>query len=230
MTSSSLPSPEDTPQRSRRRWLLRALALCGVPWLPARAASYSVTIAAMHSAHENEMGVSYRYTEFGRRAQLDGYRGVAYLFTAFAASELVHASNFAKILARLNVEVAAVPKPTLQVGSTRENLIAAARGEIESIDSFYPKLLEQIRPESHPDAIATVRYAWASEQQHRDKIQQIQRWSPIFFEQVARIIDEKTGQYFVCQLCGSTLNAVPPGKCPVCGNPSSHYRRIDAPA
>jgi rubrerythrin len=183
----------------------------------------------MQSAHENEMGVSYRYTEFGQRAHIDGYRGVAYLFTALAASELIHASNFAKILARLNVKVATVLKPTLHVGSTRENLIAAASGEVESIDSFYPKLLDQIRPEGHADAIATVRFAWASEQQHRDKIQQIQRWSPIFFEQVARIIDEKTGQYFVCSLCGSTLNVVPSAKCPVCSNPPSHYRLIEAP-
>jgi rubrerythrin len=115
-------------------------------------------------------------------------------------------------------------------GSTRDNLLAAVDSELESIDRLYPALLERLKPEAHADAIATVRYAWASEKQHRDIIQKIRRWSPTFFEQVARTIDEKTGAYFVCQLCGSTTHAVPRDKCPVCAMPPLHYRRIEAVA
>ena len=92
------------------------------------------------------------------------------------------------------------------------------------------KLLEQIEPEGHADAITMVRYAWESEKQHRDKIGQIQRWSGAFFEQVARTIDDKTGRYFICQICGSTVNAVPADHCPVCRFPPAHYRAIEPPA
>ena len=64
----------------------------------------------------------------------------------------------------------------------------------------------------------------------RDKIRQIQRWSPAFFDQVASEIDRKSGQYFVCQICGNTVNVVPAPRCPVCRNASTHFRRIEPPA
>jgi rubrerythrin len=214
-----------------RRHALRAVALLlGWPVVRhAHAAPYPATIAAMQRARETETNVYYHYTEFGRRAQAEGYRGVAYLFAAFAASELVHGTNFGKILAQLNVELAPIAKPSVRAGTTRENLIRAANGEMSSIEAFYPTLLDKIRPEGHADAITTVQYAWASEKQHRDKIAQIQRWTGVFFEQVARTIDEKTGRYFVCQICGSTVNAVPAGSCPVCKFPPAHYRGIEPP-
>jgi rubrerythrin len=213
-------------QAQRRCWLLAAGMCCIAPHRLVRAAAYTATIAAMQTAHEAEMQIYYRYTEFGRRAAQDGYRGIAYLFTAFAAAELIHAGNFGRILARLNVEVPPVPKPTVKVGTTRENLIAAAESEMASIDSLYPG---RIRAEGHADAIATVRYAWATEKQHRDKIAQIQRWSPTFFEQVAKQIDAKTGQYFICQLCGCTLNKLPAETCPVCANAAKHFRLVEPP-
>lgn len=216
----------------QRRQVLQALAL--LAWLPvcrhAGAAPYPATIAAMQSAREAETTTYYQYTEFGRRAQLEGYSGVAYLFAAFAASEQVHAANFGKILTRLNVELSPIAKPAISAGTTRENLMRAANGEMSSIDDFYPKLLEQLRPEGHEEALTLVRYAWASEKQHRDKIQQIQRWTGSFFETVARTIDRKTGRYFICQICGSTVNAIPAGACPVCKFPPAHYRGIEPPA
>jgi rubrerythrin len=52
----------------------------------------------------------------------------------------------------------------------------------------------------------------------------------VFFERVAKTIDEKTGVYFVCLVCGSTLNAIPAERCPVCKYPATHYRKIDPPA
>lgn len=64
----------------------------------------------------------------------------------------------------------------------------------EAMREFYPKLLERIRPEGHDDAMTAVNFAWATEQRHRDKHAQVRRWSPGFFEQVAKVIDKKTGQ------------------------------------
>lgn len=216
----------------RRRRLLQSLALlaCAPALREAHANAWTATISAMQRARETETSVYYHYMEFGRKAQQEGYRGVAYLFTAFGASEQVHATNFGKILTRLNVELAPLPRPAIKSGSTRDNLVRAAEGELHSIDSFYPRLLEQLKSEGHEDAMTTVSWAWTSEKQHRDKMQQIQRWAPTFFEKVARTIDEKTGRYFVCQICGSTVNTVPGDVCPVCKFPATHYRAIEAPA
>lgn len=231
------PHPAQTHQparRDRRAWLLRVSALAWpasalLAW-PARAAAYPITAAAMREAQAGEMGVYYRYTEFARKARQDDYRGIAYLFAAFAAAEFVHAGNFGRIQASLGAEVTPIAKPSFTVGSTRDNLMAAAEGEIRSVDEYYPKLLEKIRPEGHADALAAVGYAWETEKRHRDKLRQVQRWSPSFFEQVAKVIDQKTGQYHVCQLCGCTLNQVPATTCPVCKNLPRHYRLIEPPA
>lgn len=219
---------------ARRRWLAGTAALLASGVLPnlnrAWAASYPATIAALHAARGRETVVTYRYLEFGRKAGEEGYRGIAYLFTAFAASEGIHAGNFEKILLRLSAEIAPIPPPELRVGSTRENLILAVDEEIGSIEDFYPRLLERIRPEGHEDAMKSVRWAWMSERQHRDKIREIQRWTGTQFKRVAKAIDQKTGLYFVCRICGSTLNAIPAEQCPVCREPATHYRRIEPPA
>lgn len=215
----------------RRRLIESAALLALLPaFRNALATAYPATVAALQSARETESHVYFHYSEFGRRALQEGYRGVAYLFVAFAASEQVHATNFGKTLTRLNVELAPIPKPAIRAGTTRENLLRAANGEMSSIEEFYPKLLERLKAEAHQDAITQVRYAWASEQQHRDKIRQIQRWTGVMFETVARTIDAKTGRYFICEICGSTVNAVPAKECPICKFPPTHYRSIEPPA
>lgn len=191
---------------------------------------YSTTIAVLQQAHDREMGFYHRYVAFSHKAKLDGYRGIAYMFTAFAASELIHAQNFDKILARLGIEIAPSAKPQVPLGTTRENLIQAVSGELEDINSFYPDTLNRLKPETHDDAIAMTGYAWESEKQHRAIMKDIQRWSGSHFEQVAKTIDEKTGLYFICQVCGSTQIQIPKGKCPICKFPPEHYRKIEIPA
>jgi rubrerythrin len=217
---------------ARRRWLQQAVLMAASATWPSRRAgaqAHSVTAEAMREARDAEMGVYYRYSEWGRQAQREGYRGIAYLFVAFASAEFIHANNFGRILVRLNVEAPPVPKPAIKPANTRENLIAAANGEAHSVDDFYPRLLEKIRSEGYADAMQVVQWAWNTEKQHREKIRQIQRYSPSFFGMVARNIDEKTGQYYVCQICGNTVNQVPAGQCGVCGNASTNFRLIDPP-
>jgi rubrerythrin len=219
----------------RRRFVGGGVALLAAgalaPLRRARAApSYAATIAAMRDARAVETRVSQQYFAYGRKASADGYKGVAYLFTAFASSEQVHAANFGKVLAELGAALPPLPAFAGPVGTTRENLIAAAKGEAESIEDLYPKMLERIRPEGHEEAMRFVNFAWSSERQHHDKIKQIRRYSPTMFELVARHIDAKTGVYFVCQACGSTLNAVPAQSCPVCQAAPTSYRRVEPPA
>lgn len=202
-----------------------------VPLRRAHAApAYASTIAAMRDARAVESRVSQQYFAYGRKAREDGYKGIAYLFAAFASSEQVHAANFGKVLAQLGAALPPLPAFAGPVGTTRENLIAAAKGEAESIEDMYPKMLERIRPEGHEEAMRFVNFAWSSERQHHDRIKQIRRYSPTMFELVAKHIDAKTGAYYVCQACGSTLNAVPSPSCPVCQAAATSYRRIDPPA
>jgi len=219
--------------RIRRRGFLvkLTLLLAGMAMLrrvTAAAEAYPQTIAALAYALQRETDAHRRYVDFAAIAGQEGYRGIAYMFTAFAASEGVHARNFRSLIAQLGG--LAEPGPTaIRRGTTKEILIAALDDEIDSIDQLYPRTLEKLKPEGHLEAGRLVGYAWNSEKQHRALIQKIRRYSPLLFEQVAKAIDEKTGLYFVCQACGSTLNKVPSPHCPICTGGPEHYHRIAIP-
>ena len=218
--------------RSRRAFLrsgvaLLAGSLAGRQVLAAD--NHSQTVAALAYAFQRETDAHRRYVEFTGRAQQDGYRGIAYMFTAFAASEGVHGRNFKALIGQLGGKVEAAPT-AIKPGTTKQNLIAAVDDEIDSIDSLYPRTLERIRPEGHAEAMRLVNFAWESERQHRDLMQKIRRYSPVLFERVAKAIDEKTGMYFVCQACGSTLHKLPSPACPVCASPAERYQKVPVPA
>lgn len=187
---------------------------------------YVNSIAALKKGVAAETAAHRRYVEFGQHAKHEGYRGLAYLYTALATSELIHAQNYTRVLATLGELIGEREAATIPVGTAKENLIYAAERELNSIEKTYPDLLQAVEAESHADAIAVVQYSWASHKQHLDIIEKIQRWSPSFFESVARKIDEKTDRYFVCQVCGSTVTEIPEDACPICKEPASKYRLI----
>ena len=216
----------------RRAFLrkLGAVAAAMTACRPALAATEGnpQTIAAIGYAFQRETDAHLRYVAFAEGANREGYKGIAYMFTAFAASEGVHARNFKGLLTRLGARANAAPT-TIKRGTTKQNLIAAVEDEIDSIDDLYPRTLERVRPEGNAEAATLVKFAWESERQHRDLIQKIRRYSPMLFEQVAKAIDAKTGRYFVCQTCGSTLNKVPSPRCPVCGSAPEQYHEVPIP-
>ena len=221
-------------RRCSRRSLLKTTLLALLPWQvlagqQARSAvAYPETLAALERAYQREMEAHRRYLKSASKAKVEGYKGVAYLFTAFAASELIHAQNFQRIAVSLggNFQTNAVPIP---LAGTKQNLITAANDEIDTIDKLYPETLKRLERESHSEAIAYVRYALASEKQHREIIERVQRYTESFFDRVVKAIDEMTSHYFVCQVCGSTVRQKPAGNCAICNSPSSNYRRIAAP-
>jgi rubrerythrin len=224
--------PIRNPGDGRRTFLQRVGALLAgmTVWKPVIAATeqYAQTVAAIAYAFQRETDAQRRYVDFAGVAIQEGYKGIAYMFTAFAVSEGVHARNFKGLVTRLGGQANAAPT-TIKRGTTKQNLIAAVDDEIDSIDGLYPRTFERIQPEANAEAMRLVKFAWESERQHRDLIQKIRRYSPMLFEQVAKAIDEKTGLYFVCQLCGSTLTKVPNPNCPVCASAPDQYHQVPIP-
>ncbi len=221
------------PGFSRRQFIMAASAMAVLlPFglrphrLAVAAIAFAESIAALKKGVAAETTAHRRYVLFGRLAKADGYKGLAYLYTALATSELIHAQNYNRVLATLGElpvepEVGEVP-----VGTAKENLIYAAEREVNSIENTYPDLLRLVEAEGHANAISAVRYSWASHKQHRDIIKKIRRWSPSFFETVARKIGENTDRYYICQICGSTVTEAPEDTCPVCKEPPGVYRLI----
>ena len=219
------------PRRLDRRDVLLLSAAAPAIWATrvfAQAApGYPITIENLRLGSKNEMAAHFRYADFSKKADAEGYKGIAYMFTALATSELIHAQNYDRILVLLGAAVDHPQAPGGPVSDTKSNLISAAEAEINTIDNVYPAILVRLQAESHGAAIESVEYAWESHRQHRDIIVEIQEWSPSFFETVAQRIDGVADRYYVCRICGSTLNETPPEKCPICEYPSAHYSYID---
>ena len=187
---------------------------------------YPETITALKDGFLAETGAHRRYVLFGRLARENGYQGIAYLYTSLASSEKIHAENYLRVLGDMGITLETPPEKPIPIGDTKENLIYAAERELNSINNTYPKILEKIKAEGHAEAIKIVEYSWASHKQHLDIINKIRRWSPGFFETVARKIDEKTDRYYVCEVCGSTVTETPQDACPICQPPVTSYRLI----
>jgi hypothetical protein len=61
--------------------------------------NFPVTIAVLKAAYEAEKVASGHYVGYTRKAVEEKYPNIAYLFTAFAASENIHAENYRQIQA-----------------------------------------------------------------------------------------------------------------------------------
>ncbi len=193
----------------------------------ARAAAYEATIAALRQGVRGELKAYNRYRVFGADAAEEGYHGIAYLFGAVSLSELIHAQNYNRVLATLGHKREEPPEVLPAVGTTKENVISAMEAEIATIDNVYPEILAGVQKDELASAVQNVQYSWASHVQHRDALDKIRRYSPAYFETVARRIDEKSERYYVCLICGSVQSKVPKDGCSICGRDPSNFTYID---
>ena len=95
-----------------------------------------------------------RYTYFASTAKKEGYEQIAAIFTETADQEKEHAKRMFKWLEGGMVEITA-SYPAGMIGTTMENLKAAAAGENEEWTTDYPHFADVADQEGFP-AIATV--------------------------------------------------------------------------
>lgn len=184
------------------------------------------TIAVLLEAYKGESYAHAAYLAYARKALEEKYPQIAYLFTSLATSEGIHARNFAEALAALGV-TAKADAPTVTVADTRSNLINATDAELHEIDVKYPSFLKRGQTEGQTGAARQITYAWLAEKQHRDIVAKLQAGSQAMFGLVVSTVEGKKVTYYVCQICGSMLDALPSEKCPNCGNPVSNFRAVE---
>jgi len=204
------------------RFLLLALLLfAGL----ARAGDYPLTIQALQERYADEIHAHRQYGAYAAHALKDGYPNIAHLFRALAASEAVHARNFAALLRKLGV-APVTPPAEFRITTTRQHLRLATAVEADEIDKQYPAILTRIRPEGNQAAIESITWAWQAEKQHRELIIKIREATSFFFGLLVNRIEGDPSHYYVCQVCGSTLDARPAASCPICGHPAAEYREV----
>ena len=225
---------------SRRKFLYIFASLSFFPPLSSAAASASenklaknenfpITFAVLKAAYKSEMVASEYYVGYSRKAVEENYPNIAYLFSAFAVSEKIHAENYKRILTALNPELEE-PEFEILISDTKTNLTKAAESELKKIKNTYRDFLEQLKKESYDQAVVYCMYSWKSHRQHRQKIKEIQKYSKQFFGAVANKIEGMKFDFHVCEICGSTIDGAPKAPCDICNYPNSHYHKVVRPA
>ncbi|MBQ2393433.1 MAG: rubrerythrin family protein, partial [Alistipes sp.] len=106
-----------------------------------------------------------RYTFFASVAKKEGYEQIAGLFMETAEQEKEHAKRFFKFLEGGDLEITAT-YPAGKIGTTAENLLAAAQGENEEWDVLYPAFADIADEEGFPAVAAAFRNIAKVEAEH----------------------------------------------------------------
>jgi rubrerythrin len=190
---------------------------------------YPATTLVLQSAFRAELIAHKRYVRFCAKALNEGYPNIGYLFSAFSASEKIHADNYKFILNLLGREVEDNLGIDVNVNDTKTNLKKASKSELEKIKKVYPDFLTKLEKEGHEEAIVNCMYSWKSHKQHEKKINEINKYAGMFFGRVAGKIEGLKLDFHVCKVCGSTIDEAPVSPCNICNKSKSNYRRVERP-
>ena len=196
---------------------------------PGNNGRFTITVAVLAAAYKAEKLASEHYHNYSRKAVEEKYPNIAYLFSAFSLSEKIHAKNYKKILTSLSTKLQE-PEFEVSISDTKANLIKASEAEIKKIKETYPDFLARLKNESHDQAVISCMYSWKSHKQHERKINEIRKYSPLFFGQVAKEIEGAKYDFYVCEICGSTIDEAPQTPCIICNHPDVHYHNVIKPA
>lgn len=159
-----------------------------------------------------------RYTYFASKAKKEGYEQIAAIFTETADQEKEHAKRFFKYLEGGEVTITAA-FPAGVIGSTQENLLAAAQGEHEEWADLYPQFAEVADAEGFPEIAETFRRVSVAEAEHeRRYLKLLSRLSEgDFFRRDGKI-------WWQCRNCGYVCEASEaPEMCPACQHPKAYF-------
>jgi len=187
-----------------------------------------LTISILKKAYWAEITANRNYDGYCKKALSEKYPNIAYLFFSLSTSEKIHARNYKELIHSLGSTVKTKEIPVL-VLDTKKNLNVAAKNELEKIREFYPRILKELLLESYDQAVVKCMYSWKSHQQHEEIINEIKTYSGIFFGHLARKIEGMEPDYYVCEICGSTVDEKPSMPCEICNYPMYHYKKLKMP-
>jgi len=160
----------------------------------------------LEEAFAGESQANRKYLFFSEKADETGNKQIARLFRAAAEAETVHARNHLKVLG--------------EIKSDKENLQAAVGGENYEFTEMYPGFIEQAKKESNKEASRSFDLA--------NKVEQIHH--KLFEAALGGLESGKSfsdAPYYVCQVCGNTVEGEAPERCPICGASRSQFKKVE---
>lgn len=159
-----------------------------------------------------------RYTFFASIAKKEGFEQISALFLETADNEKEHAKVFFKYLEGGPVEITAT-YPAGKLGTTAENLLAAAEGENEEWTVLYPQFAAIAAEEGFLDIAESFRQIAEVEAHHEA------RYRKLLDNVNGYKVFKKDGVVmWKCRNCGYIYEgAEAPDLCPACKHPQSYY-------
>lgn len=173
------------------------------------------------TAFAGESQARNRYTYFASKAKKEGYVQIANIFEETANQEKEHAKRFFKFLEGGEVEISGA-FPAGVIGTTLENLKAAAAGEHYEHTEMYPGFAKVAREEGF-DTIATVfEKVSVAEKQHE------KRYRDLAANIEAGTVFKKDKKVtWRCLNCGYLHEGdEAPETCPACAHPQAHFELL----
>ena len=173
------------------------------------------------AAFAGESQARNRYTYFASKARDEGMIQIAKIFEETADQEREHAKRFFKFLEGGDVEiVAAYPAGT--IGSTAENLKAAAAGENFEWTKLYPGFAKVAREEGFDAPAAVWEAICVAERQHE------KRYNGLAANvKAGKVFKKDTKVVWRCLNCGYLYEGPEaPKACPACAHPQAYYELL----
>ncbi|MBR0137843.1 MAG: rubrerythrin family protein [Erysipelotrichaceae bacterium] len=157
------------------------------------------------TAFAGESQARNKYTYFASTAKKEGYEQIAALFLKTAENEKEHAKMWFKELKG--------------IGSTAENLAAAADGENYEWTDMYDGFAKTAEEEGFPELAAKFRGVAAIEKHHEE------RYRALLKNVETKAVFEKSEvKVWECRNCGHiVVGTKAPEICPVCAHPQSYF-------
>lgn len=163
----------------------------------------SKTESNLKEAFAGESQANRKYLAFAQKADAEGYPQAAKLFRAAAAAETVHAHSHLRALEG--------------IGSTADNLKEAISGETYEFESMYPPMIADAEAENHSAAVRSFNFANQVEKVHAE----------LYQKALDTLDSAQEVDYYVCSVCGHTVENEAPDSCPVCGSKAKAFSKVD---
>lgn len=163
-----------------------------------------------------------RYEFFSKVAKEEGYNQIAAIFQKTADQEKQHAKRFFSFLEGGDTEITAT-YPAGKIGTTAENLKAAAMGENEEWTLLYPEFAKIAMEEGFPQ-VATAFKAIAKVEAEHEK-----RYLKLLKNVEEGTVFRKSERVkWVCSNCGYVHEGEKAlDNCPACQHPISYFELLE---
>ncbi len=159
----------------------------------------------LQAAFAGESQARNKYTYFASVAKKQGYEQIAALFLKTADNEKEHAKLWFKEL--------------VGIGSTAENLAAAAEGENYEWTDMYAGFAKTAEAEGFPELAARFRMVGEVERHHEERYRAL-----LHNVETAAVFAKSEVKIWECRNCGHiVVGTAAPEVCPVCNHPQSYF-------